>query len=318
MVQEGVRQIFLASYDPFKSADSGDSKPFLDIVQTLEKGGCDISEIRKTLAGMCRVNAQKYWKEFPDGTKLCFTSKTVDDRCYVDVYIDGKPIRDKSVCVKGSCLPLNLRLEIQGAPRYAERIKDIVSHLLQAVPDRDILKHREAMVLVNALAGFLQNEEKNDRQWLDALGEIVDASVLPLTVYLPDTEEGRRLAEKSKNVPIVFVHPVLYDHIWPGIMPHMEDILLLAKPGLLDDLPAMLAMLRAGALRPDMVQLGYELFHNRVNLKAFVRNEDVNDVLPYTTSMMRVMPRKTPVLIIPPHHPMLKQFVSEKLARIYV
>ncbi|MBF0494668.1 MAG: radical SAM protein [Candidatus Omnitrophica bacterium] len=327
MLRDALHQIFLSSYDPFNTANMADSRAFLSLLEKIDMESVSFDVLRSELAVLRSMYAQLHVERTAGGLGIEYTDETTENYCIAQTSPAEKAGITSTLPINGKNIPAKMNLYVPGnmyktgsnglpvmTEKIASEVTTLVKHILESHKNNGIEGHKKAMMIVNGLLGLMLTlDDETHGGWLDPVSEAVDEAVRPLTVYLPDTNSGEELAMKSPDVNFIFVNSVLHEKMWPGIRPHLEDIITLATPGILDDFPKMLAMMKEGKLRPDIAQLVYELFHNRVNLDAFVRNENFDEVIKFTTNEMRVMPRKTPVLVMSKDNPLLREFASTQM-----
>ncbi|MBF0106293.1 MAG: cyclic nucleotide-binding domain-containing protein [Deltaproteobacteria bacterium] len=161
------------------------------------------------------------------------------------------------------------------------------------------LSEQEKYNVINSLVELMSRIPYVDDAWLDALAHDADAIIASGALYLPDTPDYHDWPTQHHDIKIVFVHPLLYNKIWPDIKPHLGKLVYLAKPQIFDDLSHMLQLVASGQLSPDFATFIYEVYYNKLSPKAFLRNDDREHVISnYTALSFRVMPKRTLVLLL--------------------
>lgn len=171
------------------------------------------------------------------------------------------------------------------------------------------LSPQEKFNIINSMVTLLSHTITTDTQWIEELANDVDASVAPMTMVLPDEPAYHGWQTDTPGARVVYLHPLIYDKVWPGIRPHLAKIRLLAKPEVFDDYEKMLSLVQRGEVTPSFVNFIYEVFFNRLSPKAFLRNAKPQDTAQRFTALgMRIMPRRAPVLWLPKDDPRVEYF----------
>lgn len=299
-IYQALKQIYISSYNPFNKTSGFNP---LSFESALYARAVNISFLKDILRTLYKEYALYSRIDIKEGGSIGFTDRAIDAESNIPASIRWDVPRGVYT------------LDEEGKPiitvSFSEYINSVVRQLLREGLGES--EYRNNIMIVNALVGILNGYRVDGSlDWLTPICDIIDETILPNTVYLPDNEEGRTLAGANAAMPVIFVSRDIYERLWPGIGPHLEDIMLIATPGILDDFPKMLEMIKEGRLRTEIVQLIYEVFHNRVNPDAYRRNENFSEIIKYTTNSMRIMPRRTPVLLIDPDNPMVTRYTLDK------